>query len=221
MGGELLFTGLVEELGSIKAMNNGPASSFLKIQASNVLQDLRLGDSIAVNGVCLTVVKFSNVEFDVQVMEETLKKTNLKDLKVGDKVNLERALRLGDRLGGHLVSGHIDGVGTISEQTKHDIAIVTRIKSSPHILESLIPQGSVAIDGISLTVVDVNANDFTVSLIPHTMNQTTLGIKKVGAIVNLESDMIGKYVKKFVENTKETNNKKDLSISFLAENGFL
>jgi len=216
-----LFTGLVEELGTIKAINNGPASSLLKIQARFVLEDVKLGDSIAINGVCLTVVKFTSSDFDVQIMEETLTKTNLKDLKTGDKVNLERALRMGDRLGGHLVSGHIDEVGKISEQTKHDIAIVTRITAPSNFLDYLIPKGSVAIDGISLTVIDVNANDFTISLIPHTMALTTLGIKGVGDIVNLESDMLGKYVKKFVMNDKQVNNKKGLSMNFLAENGFL
>ncbi|MFZ5944464.1 MAG: riboflavin synthase [Bacillota bacterium] len=216
-----MFTGLIEELGTIKTINNGPASSLLKIQGNIVLNDVRLGDSIAVNGVCLTVVRFSDNDFDAQVMEETLKKTNLKELRTGDKVNLERALKMGDRLGGHLVSGHIDGVGKIIEQTKHDIAIVTRITAPSYILEFLIPKASIAIDGISLTVVDVNADDFTVSLIPHTMSLTTLGIKKVGAIVNLESDMIGKYVKRFTGNNNQSNNRKDLSLSFLAENGFL
>ncbi|MDK2823716.1 MAG: riboflavin synthase [Clostridia bacterium] len=216
-----MFTGLVEELGTIKAINNGPASSLLKITAKTVLQDVKIGDSIAVNGVCLTVVNFTGGDFEAQVMAETLKKTNLRDLKIGDKVNLERALRMGDRLGGHLVSGHVDGVGQIIEQTKHDIAIVTRIKAPDDVLNYLIPKGSVSVDGISLTVVDVNDRDFTISLIPHTMSITTLGIKKVGDYVNLESDMIGKYVKRFINNESKLDKRKDLSLTFLAENGFL
>jgi len=216
-----LFTGLVEELGIIKAINNGPQSSQLTISADIVLADVKLGDSIAVNGVCLTVVDFNTQQFQAQVMAETLQKTNLRELKIGAKVNLERALRMGDRLGGHLVSGHVDGIGKIVEQTRHDIAIVTRIAASDDVLNYLIPKGSVAIDGISLTVVDVKENDFTVSLIPHTMSITTLGLKKVGDYVNLETDMIGKYVKKFTNNQTEKQQGKSLSLSFLAENGFL
>lgn len=216
-----MFTGLVEELGIIKAINNGPQSSQLTISADIVLADVKLGDSIAVNGVCLTVVDFNTQQFQAQVMAETLQKTNLRELKIGAKVNLERALRMGDRLGGHLVSGHVDGIGKIVEQTRHDIAIVTRIAASDDVLNYLIPKGSVAIDGISLTVVDVKENDFTVSLIPHTMSITTLGLKKVGDYVNLETDMIGKYVKKFTNNQTEKQQGKSLSLSFLAENGFL
>jgi len=215
-----LFTGLVEELGKIKAINNGSKSSHLTISSKIVLQDIKIGDSIAVNGVCLTVVDFSDQDFQAQVMAETLKKTNLKELKIGDKVNLERALRLGDRLGGHLVSGHVDGVGKIVEQSRHDIALVTKIEASDNIINYLIPKGSVAIDGISLTIVDVNVDNFTVSLIPHTMSLTTLGFKKVGEHVNLECDMIAKYVENFV--LKKPNEKnKGLSMTTLMENGFI
>jgi len=216
-----LFTGLVEELGIIKAIYHGADSSRLQIAARVVLEDVKLGDSIAVNGVCLTVVDFTKDNFQAEVMAETLKKTNLKELKKGDRVNLERALQIGDRLGGHLVSGHVDGVGKITEQKRHDIALVTRIETPENVLQYLIPKGSVAIDGISLTIVDVNENDFTVSLIPHTRLLTTLGLKKVGDKVNLEVDMLARYVEKFVNKKPTRNKEKGISVEFLAENGFL
>ncbi|MFZ7102376.1 MAG: riboflavin synthase [Peptococcaceae bacterium] len=216
-----MFTGLAEELGTIKAVDSGQASAQLKVAASIVLNEVRVGDSIAVNGVCLTVVKFTDNGFTAQVMEETLRKTNLKELKAGDKVNLERALRVGERLGGHIVSGHIDGIGQIMEKARHDIAIVLKIAAAADILENMIPKGSISIDGISLTIVEVNDDYFTVSLIPHTMLQTTLGIKQKGAIVNLETDVLGKYVRRFLDNNNRTKNIRDVSVSFLAENGFL
>jgi len=216
-----LFTGLVEELGTIKAVYNGPDSSRLKIAGKIIVEDVKLGDSIAVNGVCLTVVDFNKDDFQAQVMAETLKKTNLRELKIGDKVNLERALRMGDRLGGHLVSGHVDGVGRIIEKRRHDIAIVIRIESPEAVLHYLINKGSAAIDGISLTVVDVSDKDFTVSLIPHTMSLTTLGIKNVGEMVNLEVDMLARYVESFINKKIVKDKGKDISVEFLAANGFL
>lgn len=217
-----MFTGLVEELGTIQGILNGPKSSKLNIKAQVVLEGLKLGDSIAVNGVCLTVVNFSAHFLEAQVMEETLQKTNLKDLMSGDQVNLERAMALGDRLGGHMVSGHVDGVGKIIEQRRHDIATVTKIQGPTEIINYLVPKGSIAIDGISLTIVDVNEQDFTVSLIPHTRGLTTLGFKVIGDKVNLEIDVIAKYVERFLNINEKTKGKKGgLSMSALLENGFV
>lgn len=218
-----MFTGLVEELGKVRNINQGAQSARLTIEAKEILTDVKLGDSIAVNGVCLTVTSFSGGEFTVDVMAETLKRSNIGKLKPGAPVNLERALRMGDRLGGHLVSGHIDGVGVIRGQENLDIAIVTEIEAPPQVMKYILPKGSVAIDGISLTVVDHTKDSFRVSLIPHTASVTTLGYKGRGDLVNLEGDMIGKYVERFVSATNEAqtkNRKTRLTADFLAENGF-
>jgi len=218
-----MFTGLVEELGSLQSLSRGARSARLRIGASKVLEGLKIGDSIAVNGVCLTVVEFDRTGFAADVMAETLSKSGLGSLHPGERVNLERALRLGDRLGGHLVSGHIDGVGTIRRQTPLDIALVTEIAADPDLLRFILPKGSVAVDGISLTVVDVLADSFTISLIPHTAGETTLGIKKAGSRVNLETDMIGKYVARLMPGADKAAAKTGdgLSLDFLAENGFI
>ena len=224
-----MFTGLVEELGILQSVRHGAASAQLNLVAGKVTQDIRIGDSIAVNGVCLTAVKFSSQGFTADVMAETLAKTNLGNLKPGDRVNLERALRLGDRLGGHLVSGHIDGVGTIAAKEIHDIAILITINASPEVMRYIIKKGSVAIDGTSLTVVDFTDDSFQVSLIPHTAKETTLGFKKRGDTVNLEGDIIGKYIERLLQ-TRETYGtptdksnimKTSVSLGFLAEHGFV
>lgn len=193
------------------------------ITAPLVVADVKLGDSIAVNGICLTVVDFNAGTFTAEVMAETLAKTNLGDLLPGTKVNLERALRLCDRLGGHLVSGHVDGTGMIIRQTRHDIAIVTEISYPKDIGKYLITKGSIAIDGISLTIIDVTSSAFTVSLIPHTRGITTLGLKKAGDKVNLEADVIAKYLEKLVTKKENNidNNSGNIEISFLAEHGFI
>ncbi|MGI6065596.1 MAG: riboflavin synthase [Bacillota bacterium] len=218
-----MFTGLVEELGTLTSIVKGARSARLLIGASRVLEDGKIGDSIAVNGVCLTVVAINEKGFQADVMAETLNKSNLGDLRPGEKVNLERALRLSDRLGGHLVSGHIDGVGKIIRQEVMDIAIVTEIEAPPELLKYIIPKGSVAIDGISLTVVSVEENSFTVSLIPHTAKVTSLGFKQVGDKVNLETDIIGKYIERMVHYQNDSKNKSEsrLSMDFLAEHGFI
>lgn len=218
-----MFTGLVEELGTIISIAKGARSARLFIAASQVLEDGKIGDSIAVNGVCLTVVAIEGNGFQADVMAETLNKSNLGDLRPGEKVNLERALRLSDRLGGHLVSGHIDGVGKIIRQEVMDIAIVTEIEAPSELLKYVIPKGSVAIDGISLTVVSVQKNSFTVSLIPHTAKITSLGFKKVGDKVNLEADIVGKYIERMMhyQNDSENESESQLSMEFLADNGFI
>ena len=215
-----MFTGIVEELGVIKAVRRGADSAQLVIGAVKAIEDSRVGDSIMVNGVCLTSVLFSERQFTADVMAETLDKSNLGILKTGDRVNLERALRLGDRLGGHIVSGHIDGSGTITRLEKNDIAMLVTIKAPEAVMHYIIEKGSIAIDGISLTVVSFAKDAFQVSLIPHTARETTLGFKKTGDTVNLEGDIIGKYVEKMM-GLRSPGNGSRLSIGFLAEHGFL
>ncbi|MDQ7094939.1 riboflavin synthase [Desulfosporosinus sp. PR] len=217
-----MFTGIVEELGIVRALRLLPDSGKLTLQGKKVLEDTQLGDSIAVNGVCLTVVQQNGNEFTVDVMAETLAKTNLGDLKNGNQVNLERALQLKTRLGGHLVSGHVDGVGRIRRITPWGIAQVLEISAPSPLLSFVLPKGSIAIDGISLTVIDVEEDYFTVSLIPHTFEETTLGLKKVGSSVNLETDLIGKYVARFMGHKLSTHDsQEDLSLAFLTEHGFV
>ena len=215
-----MFTGIIEELGIVSRLNRGSNSCQISIQASKVLEDVKLGDSIAINGVCLTVTSFDRGQFAADMMAETLAKTNLNDLGSGQRVNLERAARLGDRMGGHLVQGHVDAVGKIIEQQTVDIAKVLRINAPQEILDYLVAKGSVAIDGISLTVVAVFPDSFTVSIIPHTAKMTTLGFKKTGDTVNLETDIIGRYVEKLLRRNG-TQYKSGLSSEFLAEHGFL
>lgn len=217
-----MFTGIVEELGVVRALRLLPESGQLTIEGEQVLKGTEIGDSIAINGVCLTVLRKSERQFTVDVMAETLAKTNLEELKSGSRVNLERALQLQTRLGGHLVSGHVDGVGKIRRITSWGIAQVYEISAPPALLTYMLPKGSIAIDGISLTIIDVESDHFTVSLIPHTFEQTTLGLKGIGASVNLETDLIGKYVARFMGmNTAASKNKPDLSLGFLAEHGFI
>jgi len=217
-----VFTGIVEELGVVRALHLLPQSGQLTVEGKLVLNGTQIGDSIAINGVCLTVLRKSDREFTVDVMAETLAKTNLESLKSGSRVNLERALQLQTRLGGHLVSGHVDGVGSIRKITSWGIAQLYEISAPSALLAYMLPKGSIAIDGISLTMIEVESDYFTVSLIPHTFEQTTLGFKGIGAKVNLETDLIGKYVARFMGmNTVSSKNKPDLSIGFLAEHGFL
>lgn len=205
----------------MQSITKGSKSAKISIQAPLVVADVKLGDSIAVNGICLTVVGYDSVHFTAEAMAETLNKTNLSELTRGDQVNLERALRLSDRLGGHLVSGHVDGVGIITKQTKHDIAIVSEISYPTEMGKYIIAKGSIAIDGISLTVVDVSARTFSVSLIPHTRGLTTLGLKKIGHKVNLEADMIAKYLEKLNLEKKTAGETGRINPVFLAGHGFL
>ncbi|KLU67781.1 riboflavin synthase [Desulfosporosinus acididurans] len=215
-----MFTGIVEELGIVRDLRLLPDSGKLTLQGKKVLERTQLGDSIAVNGVCLTVIQQNSDEFTVDVMAETLAKTNLGDLKSGSRVNLERALQLQTRLGGHLVSGHVDGVGSIRKITPWGIAKLLEITAPSTLLSFVLPKGSIAIDGISLTVVDVEHDYFSVSLIPHTFQETTLGLKQIGSRVNLETDLIGKYVARFMGLNRTADSKEDISMTFLSENGF-
>jgi len=218
-----MFTGLVEELGTLRSVRKGADSALLTIEVEKILNDLKIGDSIAVNGVCLTVTNFGGNFFTADVMAETLVKSNLGDLRPNDRVNLERALRLGDRLGGHLVSGHIDGVGTIVNKERFDIAIIITIAAPREVMRYVIKKGSVAIDGTSLTVVDFAGEKFRVSLIPHTAHSTTLGYKKVGDTVNLEADIVGKYIERLlVDRGKATGeDNSGVSMELLLKNGFI
>ncbi|KFB07414.1 riboflavin synthase [Malacoplasma iowae] len=198
-----MFTGIIEEVGKIKKITKTSSGILLIISANKVLQDCKIGDSIAVNGICLTVTKFDSNSFSVDVMNETVKKTSLSKLSQNTCLNLERAMLINSRFGGHIVSGHIDGIGTICEIKKDGIASIFKINTSKEITKYIINKGSITIDGISLTVVGVNDVSFTVSIIPHTMFVTNLGHKKVGDIVNLENDCIAKYVEKMLDNKQE------------------
>lgn len=220
-----MFTGIIEELGKVKSIKHGSASAVLTIESQKVLEDANLGDSIAVDGVCLTITSYNKLSFTVDVMFETLRSTSLARLKPGSLVNLERALSLGERFGGHIVSGHIDGVGVIKDKKKMDIATLFTVQAPQEILKYVVKKGSIAVDGISLTVVDLTKNDFKVSIIPHTAKETTLNIKQVGDIVNLETDMLAKYVEKFLNiffnQSSSSNNKQGLTMDFLNRYGFV
>lgn len=215
-----MFTGIVEEMGCVKSVQHGAVSSFIEIKAETVLSDAHIGDSIAVNGVCLTVTDITVDSFRADVMNETLKRSSLGDLRQGSNVNLERAMSANGRFGGHIVSGHIDGTGTITDIKKDGIAVWYTITTSPEILRYIVEKGSVAIDGISLTVADVSDSDFKISVIPHTAAQTVLGFKKSGDIVNIENDIIGKYVEKLMKSGENKTEKSRITMDFLAENGF-
>lgn len=212
-----MFTGIVEEVGRIKAIRRGNGGAVLEIEAVKVLEGTRVGDSIATNGVCLTVTGMGAGSFDADVMPETLRRSNLGDLRPGDRVNLERALRLDSRLGGHLVAGHVDGTGVVSDRRQEDNAVWFTVAVAPEILRYVIEKGSIAVDGVSLTVAYVDEAVFKVSVIPHTQEETTLLGKRVGAVVNLENDLIAKYVEKF---TGGGERKQGLSLEFLQANGF-
>lgn len=217
-----MFTGIVEEIGTITHIKNGVKSSKLIINCNKVLEKTEIGDSICTNGVCLTVTNINKGTFEADVMSETIRKSNLNTLKIGSKVNLERALSLSTRLGGHLVSGHIDGTGYIKDLKKEDTAIWITIKTSVDILRYIVYKGSITIDGISLTIAYVDNDVFKVSIIPHTLQQTILSSKNIGDSVNLECDMIGKYVEKLLgisnSDKQQSNN---INETFLKENGFI
>lgn len=219
-----MFTGIIEEVGSIERIVGGSQPSMLTIRASKVLEGVQLGDSISVNGVCLTVTSFQDTRFTVDVMPETLKHTNLASLERGSLVNLERALAVGSRLGGHLVSGHVDGTGRIVSRTQHANAVLFRVAAGSHLLRYMIPRGSVTIDGISLTITDVSEQEFCVSIIPHTLEMTCFKQKQAGDVVNLESDLIGKYVERLLTvragEPKQMSNSSRLTADFLREHGF-
>lgn len=215
-----MFTGIIEEIGTIKGIKRGNRSVVLEVKAKKVLEDLKVGDSIATNGVCLTVTSFSGGSFCADVMPETMQRSNLGGLHAGDPVNLERALSLNGRLGGHIVSGHVDGMGKIVGREKDENAIWVMIATSADLLRYIVEKGSITIDGISLTVVAVTDSGFTVSIIPHTQDETTLVKKQVGDDVNLENDVIAKYVEKLMRPAAPAEPKGGLTLDFLLANGF-
>lgn len=219
-----MFTGIIEETGKIVSVQKGQKSSRLSIEGKLIFDDLKLGDSVAVNGVCLTVSSLSKTIFVADVMSETIARSSLGALKQGSLVNLERAMAANGRFGGHIVSGHIDGTGTVAGIKKDDNAVWITIDTSDKISRYIIDKGSIAIDGISLTVARESKNQFAVSIIPHTGKETTLLQKKPGDTVNLENDLIGKYVERFVglgsSSDIEGSKKSGITAEFLMKSGF-
>ena len=215
-----MFTGMVEELGIVRAVRRGRASSVLSIGARRILSDLRIGDSVAVNGVCLTAAAKDDGGFIADVMHETLKRSSLGALSVGSHVNLERAMAVGGRFGGHIVSGHIDGTGIITAIHTDENAIWYTVSAGRDLLRHIVEKGSITIDGISLTVAAVGESWFAISAIPHTVAVTILGEKRMGDTVNLETDMIGKYVEKLVCPKAEQQPKNTITMDFLSKYGF-
>ena len=216
-----MFTGIVEEIGRIKNVQRGAKSITFSIEADRVLEDTKIGDSICTNGVCLTVTDISPATegkgwFKADVMPETIRKTSMAQLLVGSKVNLERALTLNTRLGGHIVSGHVDGIGHVVRKEQDDIAIWLWIECDASLMRYIIPKGSVTLQGVSLTVAKVEATRFAVSLIPHTQEETTLHASVVGDVVNIETDIIAKYVEKLmVKNDDDQSDKTELYRRFM------
>ncbi|MHB1420610.1 MAG: riboflavin synthase [Bacillota bacterium] len=216
-----MFTGIIEEIGRVKSIARGQKACRISIECEKVLKDVAVGESIAVNGICLTVVEFASNGFSADVMPETFSRTNLSQLGSMDSVNLERALRLSDRLGGHLVTGHIDGVGKITQKRDEENALWLSIEADEEITRYIVLKGSVALDGTSLTVAGIDKNIFKVSLIPMTKTKTILGRKRTGSTVNIECDIIGKYVEKLLGGgAKLEKTGKSITKEFLIDNGF-
>ena len=216
-----MFTGIVEEVGEIVSIRRGSRSATLKIKGNVIFSDMKLGDSIAVNGICLTVTEFGGNVFSTDATPETLDRTSLSLLSTGSHVNLERAMSAAGRFGGHIVTGHIDGTAIVSDIRKDDNAVIIRFTCTKEQMEGIIAKGSVAIDGISLTVASVDKDSFTVSVIPHTGKETILLERKRGDIVNLETDVIGKYVAKFIAKTEtKTPAVSRITEEYLRERGF-
>ena len=214
-----MFTGIIEEIGKVKAIVRHANSIKLTIAVKKILDDMHVGDSICTNGVCLTVTTFDEGSYIADVMPETMNRTNFKELRINDLVNCERAMPANGRFGGHIVSGHIDGTGVIAKMSSDDKAIRIKIETRPEVLKYIVEKGSITIDGISLTVTEVSDWDFGVSIIEHTQNATTLTKKKVGDTVNLENDIVGKYIEKFVGSFSAKRDENLLNL--LNDNNFL
>jgi len=217
-----MFTGIIEETGTIKNISMSGSSGTIAVNAKKVLEDTKIGDSIAVNGICLTVTSIRDGSFTADVMAETVRRTSLFGLGSGDPVNLERAMAADGRFGGHIVSGHVDNTGTIAAFKKEENAVWVRIAAPDDILELVVEKGSITIDGISLTVAAVTDSDFSVSVIPHTAKETGLLNKKPGDRVNLETDIVGKYVKKLlgISDNKNSRAESTLTMEMLSELGY-
>jgi riboflavin synthase len=223
-----MFTGIVEEVGVVHSVVPGAKSAVVTVEAGKVLEGTKVGDSIAVNGVCLTVTELMGNRFQADVMAETLRRSSLQSLRHGSRVNLERAMAADGRFGGHIVAGHIDGTGRIVSMTREDNAVWVKIETTPRIMRYIIEKGSIAIDGISLTVAVLEKDSFAVSVIPHTGQETTLLDKKPGDVVNLENDLVGKYVERLLsvdtpgeqETTDENAQDRGITLEMLKQYGF-
>ncbi len=222
-----MFTGIIEEIGKIEYIKRGTKSATISIHAENILGDVKVGDSVAVNGVCLTATTVNKTSFTADVMAETMRRSSLSELTAGSLVNLERAMPMNGRFGGHIVSGHIDGTGVIDSFKREENAIWVTVNAEPKLLKYIVEKGSIAIDGVSLTVAYVDDRCFKVSLIPHTSDMTILTKKKVGDKVNLENDIVGKYVEKLMSTNSDDSTGKNsgksssLSKETLFANGFM
>lgn len=216
-----MFTGLIESLGTVKELRKGGSSGQLTIAGPMARADLQLGESIAVNGACLTVISWTSDHFTLDVSPETFDRTTLGRLRARQQVNLERALRLSDRLGGHLVSGHIDCVAVLKRRAQDQNAVRMDFAAPDTAMRYIVEKGSVAIDGISLTVNSVDAEGFSVAVIPHSLDNTTLKNRREGEEVNIETDLIGRYVERFLSGKKSDHAEGGVSLDFLAKNGFL
>jgi riboflavin synthase len=210
-----MFTGIIQGLGTVRKMTRQGQDAVIGVQTLLPLNDLKKGDSIAVNGVCLTITELSDQDFSADVSAETLARTNLQSLKAGERVNLEKALRLTDFLGGHIVLGHVDGSGRISERTQKSGSIVFAVTVEEGLGRTIVEKGSIAVDGISLTINRFAGGRFYVNIIPHTIENTTLAFKKVGDTVNIETDILGKYVEKLLQPGGR------IDMAFLREHGFV
>ena len=215
-----MFTGIIEEIGTISAVRRNPLEAKLTIFAEKIFSDLKIGASVAVNGVCLTASEISGNTFTADVMNETFHRSSLSELKSGSHVNLERAMAADGRFGGHIVAGHVDGTGIITNIKKDDNAVWYTISADSSIMKYIIEKGSVAVDGISLTVAEVLKDSFSVSVIPHTAKETILSQKKLGDTVNLENDLVGKYVEKLLNFNHDEKPKSRITREFLANAGF-
>lgn len=216
-----MFTGIIEETGELWEVKKETLSARIKIRCSKVLEGTKIGDSIAVSGICLTVTSLAKDGFTADVMAETMRRSSLSELKIPGTVNLERAMAADGRFGGHIVSGHIDGTGTITGIRQEENAVWYTIAAEPKLLRCIVEKGSVALDGISLTVAKVTAEDFQVSVIPHTRQETALPEKRSGSVINIECDVIGKYVEKLLTGPRPEEKESHLTEGFLMEHGFL
>lgn len=212
-----MFTGIIEELGTVERIDRSSEPAVFTVKADRILKGLKKGDSVSVNGACLTVIAAGKDKFSVEAIRETLKKTSLGDLKEGEKVNLEGALVSGGKVSGHFVTGHVDGTGIIKSKKECKGEILLEIKAAGDILDGIVLKGSVAVDGVSLTVAELNNGSFSVYIIPHTARATTLGSRKAGDKVNLETDMLGKYAAKYSGREKPSN----ITEEFLKDKGFI
>lgn len=217
-----MFTGIIQKMGTVKQINNQGESYKLTITVDDFLDTVKIGDSIATNGVCLTVTSKTNNDFTADIMPMTYRKSTFSELTAGSLVNLEKSMRINDGFDGHIVTGHIDSIGKITHIKQDYNAVLIRIEPPRKTLKYFIPEGSVAIDGISLTIAELRDKDFTVSIIPHTRQWTTLKEKTVGSSVNIEGDVLGKYVERLLQfNNKENSKSSPISKNFLKDNGFM